>query len=506
MPTAVSTSGEAAAESRTRRDVAQLLARRGQPGAGGIGQVAGLLEAFGARWPTISWALSETGGRTTHTPMATARQPTMPMTPTIVANQPRIRIRTHSNYVSWSIGPARPRAAAMRSAAGRRSGSRAAADRGVSRPAAGRPPPPLSASRRSAIGDRRLRADGLDEPHAVAQLCRACQQRPGQQRAGLAVRLQQRRAARRRARRRPSALADHGPQPRPAHRAGIGARRCAVPVGSQRYARPPVMPAPKLGPMPPRMTTTPPVMYSQPWAPTPSTTADAPLLRTANRMPARPTRCSRPPVAPYRQALPAMASSAARSSERRPPAGPRPCRPTGPCPRSRWPGRPAPADTSWLEKAPKLWPAAPARRQRTGRRTRARSMRPEVWAPNERSAVVMVAAMPSGSGSWPPTGCSTPGTVGSVLDVRQVHVRVREPGLGRGRRLALHLEARPARDRRDGQLLGVQAGAPSRRSRSKVRSRSVAGRSRLASPTISARLPRPRRDSSERTSSAMAVK
>jgi hypothetical protein len=36
------------------------------------------------------------------------------------------------------------------------------------------------------------------------------------------------------------------------------------------------MPAPKFLPVPPRMTTTPPVMYSSPWSPTPSTTALAP--------------------------------------------------------------------------------------------------------------------------------------------------------------------------------------------------------------------------------------
>ena len=49
-------------------------------------------------------------------------------------------------------------------------------------------------------------------------------------------------------------------------------------------------------------------MYSQPWAPIPSTTAVAPELRTAKRIPARPTRWSRPLVAPYRQVFPAIAS------------------------------------------------------------------------------------------------------------------------------------------------------------------------------------------------------
>ncbi len=53
----------------------------------------------------------------------------------------------------------------------------------------------------------------------------------------------------------------------------------------------------------PRTTTVPPVMYSQPCGPMPSTTASAPLLRTAKRIPARPTRWSRPPVAPYRHGV-----------------------------------------------------------------------------------------------------------------------------------------------------------------------------------------------------------
>ena len=38
----------------------------------------------------------------------------------------------------------------------------------------------------------------------------------------------------------------------------------------------------------PSTTTTPPVMYSQPWSPVPSMTARAPLFRTANRSPAMP--------------------------------------------------------------------------------------------------------------------------------------------------------------------------------------------------------------------------
>ncbi len=51
---------------------------------------------------------------------------------------------------------------------------------------------------------------------------------------------------------------------------------------------PPVIPAPKLAPIWPRITATPPVMYSQPFEPQPSITTFAPELRTANRSPARP--------------------------------------------------------------------------------------------------------------------------------------------------------------------------------------------------------------------------
>jgi hypothetical protein len=51
---------------------------------------------------------------------------------------------------------------------------------------------------------------------------------------------------------------------------------------------PPDMPAAKFRPAGPSTTTRPPVMYSQPWSPTDSTTAVTPLLRTQNRSPAMP--------------------------------------------------------------------------------------------------------------------------------------------------------------------------------------------------------------------------
>jgi hypothetical protein len=53
---------------------------------------------------------------------------------------------------------------------------------------------------------------------------------------------------------------------------------------------PPDMPAAKLRPVSPMTTTIPPVMYSQPWSPAPSTTAIAPELRTPKRSPATPRK------------------------------------------------------------------------------------------------------------------------------------------------------------------------------------------------------------------------
>ena len=53
----------------------------------------------------------------------------------------------------------------------------------------------------------------------------------------------------------------------------------------------------------------PPVMYSQPLAPQPSTTTVAPELRTAKRSPAWPAAKSLPLVAPYRTVLPTMVLS-----------------------------------------------------------------------------------------------------------------------------------------------------------------------------------------------------
>ena len=67
---------------------------------------------------------------------------------------------------------------------------------------------------------------------------------------------------------------------------------------------PPDMPAAKLRPVGPSTTTRPPVMYSQPWSPTASTTVSTPELRTAKRSPAMPRTNTSPLVAPYSATLP----------------------------------------------------------------------------------------------------------------------------------------------------------------------------------------------------------
>ena len=74
----------------------------------------------------------------------------------------------------------------------------------------------------------------------------------------------------------------------------VAAAGRSAPSGSSTQAMPPLMPAPKLLPVGPSTTTRPPVMYSQPWSPTPSTTARAPELRTAKRSPAQAAEERRP--------------------------------------------------------------------------------------------------------------------------------------------------------------------------------------------------------------------
>ena len=75
---------------------------------------------------------------------------------------------------------------------------------------------------------------------------------------------------------------------------------------SYTYAIPPLIPAAKFLPIWPSITTLPPVMYSHPWSPIPSTTAFASLLRTQNLSPAIPLMYASPPVAPYSATFPMM--------------------------------------------------------------------------------------------------------------------------------------------------------------------------------------------------------
>ena len=97
---------------------------------------------------------------------------------------------------------------------------------------------------------------------------------------------------------------------------------------------PPLIPAAKLRPVGPSTTTRPPVMYSQPWSPTPSTTATAPEFRTAKRSPASPGR-----TRARKSRRTGRCCRRSRSPRRRRPrpraARTRGRRPRGPCRRSR---------------------------------------------------------------------------------------------------------------------------------------------------------------------------
>ena len=74
-------------------------------------------------------------------------------------------------------------------------------------------------------------------------------------------------------------------------------------------AMPPVIPAAKLSPISPRITTFPPVIYSQPFVPQPSITAVAPEFLTANLSPASPEANRYPDVAPYNTVFPIIVFS-----------------------------------------------------------------------------------------------------------------------------------------------------------------------------------------------------
>ena len=72
---------------------------------------------------------------------------------------------------------------------------------------------------------------------------------------------------------------------------------------------PPVIPAAKLSPTGPKIIVIPPVMYSQPFDPQPSTIAGPPEFLTANLSPAFPDAKSFPFVAPYKTVLPTITFS-----------------------------------------------------------------------------------------------------------------------------------------------------------------------------------------------------
>ena len=74
-------------------------------------------------------------------------------------------------------------------------------------------------------------------------------------------------------------------------------------------AIPPVIPAAKLSPTFPNITTVPPVIYSQPFESHPSITVVAPEFLTANLSPAWPAANNLPEVAPYKTVFPIIVFS-----------------------------------------------------------------------------------------------------------------------------------------------------------------------------------------------------
>jgi hypothetical protein len=125
---------------------------------------------------------------------------------------------------------------------------------------------------------------------------------------------------------------------------------------------PPVMPAAKLSPTGPRMTAVPPVMYSQPFEPQPSTTTDGAgvahreaLARLAGGEQPAGRRAVEDGVADDGVAVGDQRDWRAR-------AGRRWCRPTGPCRHSRWRRRSTSSFRPCTAKAPSDWPAEPRSR------------------------------------------------------------------------------------------------------------------------------------------------
>ena len=101
------------------------------------------------------------------------------------------------------------------------------------------------------------------------------------------------------------------------------------------------MPAAKLRPVRPSTTTRPPVMYSQPWSPTPSTTAQRAGVAHGEALAGEPAE-ERPPGGGAVQHGVADDHVLLGAEPRAAPAGaPTPRRPTGPCRCSRWSRRAA---------------------------------------------------------------------------------------------------------------------------------------------------------------------
>ena len=229
--------------------------------------------------------------------------------------------------------------------------------------------------------------------------------------------------------------------------------------------------------------------------PMPSTTASAPVLRTAKRIPARPTRWSRPPVAPYRQVLPAIASRSAPSRRR------------GPAPAdddASPPDRPladvvvgladrAAASTPGPANAPKRWPAAPRRSSSADRAAAARRARARPVSAGRRTS-----GRRSSRREARPAATAPPGRA-SAAD---------EAGLERRRGLARRRRGRraPGSARRAGRRRAHGRRADDRRRGRAPRPRRDGAEPVGSRPTTSPTDRAPTAASSRRTSSARAVK
>ena len=128
-------------------------------------------------------------------------------------------------------------------------------------------------------------------------------------------------------------------------------------------------------------------MYSQPCGPMPSTTACGAGVADGEAHPGPPDEVEPPAGRPVQDGVPGDRLAAGRDGEVGLRARSSPGRRTGPCRRSRSPGRRAVSSTPAPVNAPNDWPAAPRSSSRTGPRSSPRSRAPVSPAPNERSAV-----------------------------------------------------------------------------------------------------------------------